>query len=121
MENGTIPTAKPLDTQNTEMPQQTSAGGRAVASFILGILSITCFGFLAGIPAIIVGKMEIKDIAEGKSPKSGHGLSKAGIILGIVGTVLTCIVTLASIAMVLTAVSLGKTHHLLPHFPSMGI
>jgi hypothetical protein len=29
--------------------------GLAIASLVLGILSLTCFGFLTGIPALITG------------------------------------------------------------------
>ncbi len=81
-----------------------SSSGKAVAALILGILSLVCFGFLAGIPAIILGRMELKAIDQGLSPESNRTLAKVGYILGIVGTILTCLGLLAYIAIIVIAV-----------------
>ena len=57
-------------------------------SLVLGILSIvTCCGILAPI-AWYLGSQEQKAIREGRSPVAGEGLAKAGVILGIIGTIL---------------------------------
>ncbi|HEY7213155.1 MAG TPA: DUF4190 domain-containing protein [Thermoanaerobaculia bacterium] len=68
--------------------QQQSASTQAIMSLVLGILSIvTCCGILAPI-AWYLGSQEQKAIREGRSPAAGEGLAKAGMILGIIGTVL---------------------------------
>jgi hypothetical protein len=68
--------------------QQQSASTQAVMSLVLGILSIvTCCGILAPI-AWYLGSQEQKAIREGRSPVAGEGLAKAGVILGIIGTIL---------------------------------
>ncbi len=84
-----IPIATPV--QPMPPPQQASQTGstRALATLILGVLSLICGGFMTGIPAIILGHMELKAIKLGTAPKEGEGLAKVGYILGIVGTVLT--------------------------------
>ena len=47
--------------------------------------------FFTGIPAIIIGKMEMRNIDQGLSPESNRNLAKIGYILGIVGTAITCL------------------------------
>lgn len=65
------------------------ASGRAITAFVLGILSIICMGFFAGIPAIILGVGEVRAVKSGNAPEAGEGLAKAGYILGIIGTSIT--------------------------------
>lgn len=72
-------------------PAPPPAGGKAVATLVMGILSIICCGFFVGVPAIIVGRSEIKAIKEGRSPKAGESIAQVGFILGIVGTALSCL------------------------------
>lgn len=79
--------------------------GKAVAALVLGIMSLVCMGFLAGIPAIILGKMELKAIDQGQSPESNRTLAKVGFILGLVGTILTCLVSLVYIGIIVFAVT----------------
>ena len=61
-----------------------------VWSLVLGIAAfvLSC-GFFAGIPAIIVGNMGKRAAAEGLA--NNPGLSKAGVILGWIATVLSLI------------------------------
>ena len=105
MEQDNIPVAKPVQTPSSE-PVQT-ASSRAIAALILGILSLVCMGFTTGIPAIILGSMELKAIKSGTSPKVGEGVAKIGYILGIIGTVLTCLVALAFAVLIALGISLG--------------
>ena len=80
------------------------ASGKAVAALVLGIMSLVCLGFLAGIPAIILGKMELKAIDQGQSPESNRNLAKIGFILGLIGTILTCLVSLAYVGIIVFAI-----------------
>jgi hypothetical protein len=56
----------------------------AVAALVLGIVSLVCFGPLAGILAVIFGFLGLQKAKQGGS---GRGMSIAGIILGIIGSV----------------------------------
>jgi hypothetical protein len=109
MENQNIPEAQPVaeQPQAAQTPAGQGASGRAVAALILGILSIICMGFLAGIPAIILGSMELKTIKAGAAPAAGESAAKVGYILGIIGTVLSCITMLIFFIMVALGVSMG--------------
>ncbi|HYX25774.1 MAG TPA: DUF4190 domain-containing protein [Thermoanaerobaculia bacterium] len=70
------------------VPQaQQSASTQAVTSLILGILGVICCGLIAPI-AWYIGNQELKAIQSGASPVAGEGLAKAGMILGIIGTIL---------------------------------
>lgn len=77
--------------------QQQGNNGKAIAALVLGILSVLCFGILAGIPAIIFGQIAKREIDAGNG--GGRGMAQAGFILGIVSvaiTVLALIVVLAA-------------------------
>jgi len=88
---------------------QSDKSSLPLVSLVLGILSLVCLGFLAGIPAIITGVMGRK---RAKMTGEGAGMSLAGIITGAIGTVLSIvgavvavIVLVAGGAAVVTAVT----------------
>ncbi len=90
-------------------PAAAPSNTRAIVALILGILSMPCFcGFLTGIPAIILGHLEMKAINEGKSPESNRNLAKIGYILGIVGTALTCLGAIAYVALIALGIWSGE-------------
>ena len=62
---------------------------------ILGILSLVCCGIFTGIPAIIMGRKAAND---GQN-YSNAGVIKAGLICGIIGTVLSVLGILFYIVM----------------------
>lgn len=64
-----------------------ASSNRPTIALVLGILGVVCCGLLAPV-AWIMGSSELKSIRAGSSPASGEGLAKAGMILGIIGTVL---------------------------------
>ena len=66
------------------MPQKTN--GKAIWSLVLGIVGMVCCGFIAGIPAIILGNMAKKEIDAGQG--TGRGMAQAGFILGIIAVAL---------------------------------
>jgi len=106
MESQNIPEAQPAE--QPPRPAQEGASGRAVAALVLGILSVFCMGILAGIPAIILGTIELKAIKAGQAPRAGESAAKAGYILGIIGTALTCLTILFLFVMLALGISLGS-------------
>lgn len=110
MNEQNIPVAQPVEQKpsTTEPPSQTGSN-RALVVLILGILSLVCGGFLTGIPAIILGNMELKAIKNGEAPQEGEGVAKVGYILGIVGTVLTCIAMIGIVLLALLGITLGTS------------
>lgn len=67
--------------------QSQSASTQAIVALVLGILGLVCCPFLAPI-AWFLGSQESKAVREGRSAVAGEGIAKAGMILGIIGTVL---------------------------------
>jgi hypothetical protein len=65
----------------------TSKNGLGTWALVLGILSIVCCGFIAGVPAIILGIQSKKAAAEGLA--TNGNLGNIGFILGIIGTAWT--------------------------------
>ena len=85
------------------------ASSRATSALVLGILSITCTGLLTGIPAMILGSMELRAIKAGESPPAGEQNAKIGFVLGLVGTLLSALAILAFIAVIALGISLGAS------------
>ncbi len=90
-------------------PQQ--ASGRAVASLVLGIISIVMCGFIAGIPAAILGKMELNAIERGQAPAAGKGLATAGFWMGAIVSGCTCLATIGYVILAITAASSGAQRY----------
>ncbi|MGB9773539.1 MAG: DUF4190 domain-containing protein [Bacteroidota bacterium] len=88
------------------------ASGRAVAALVLGIVSLVFVGFVAGIPAMILGKIEKDEIAAGRSPISGESLARIGFWLGFAGTVWSGLVLVTMILVLLGVLGVAS---FLPH------
>jgi Domain of unknown function (DUF4190) len=84
-------TASPLDRHASPVADGERKTGRAVASLVLGIISIPTFFFwpvaiTLGVLAIVIGSMARTDAR--KMGYTNVGTAKAGIICGIAGIVL---------------------------------
>lgn len=79
--------------------------GLAITSFVLGLLSLVCFGLLAGIPAIICGHVARGRARRAPGQFGGAGFALAGLIMGYVSFVVTLVILPA---MLLPALSRAK-------------
>ncbi len=75
---------------NQSPAYQSSASGRAIAAMILSIVSLFTCGPLLSVPGLIMGKMEMNAIREGRAPVAGEAFAKVGFYVGIIVTVLYC-------------------------------
>jgi hypothetical protein len=64
---------------------------KAVWAMVLGILGTVLCCLFAGVPAIILGAIARKEIAASAGFQEGRGMATAGLVLGIVSTVLSVI------------------------------
>ena len=85
----------------------------AIAALCCGVGQCLA-GPLASIPAIILGTMSIKQIRE--TGEEGHGMAVAGLVLGIVGTLLFVLGIVLFIAFVSFAFHQG--HQFNTNFPN---
>jgi hypothetical protein len=92
---------------------------KAVASLVFGMLSMTCAGLFTGIPAMLLGSLAHKDIAESRGRTIGRGMATAGSVLGAFGTFVNVVFFAVVVALALGArgggsglspVSLAKAH-----------
>jgi len=78
---------------------QPQTSQKAVWSMVAGIASlpfaVCCapIGFV-GIVGFILGRSAKKDIAESGGQKTGGGMAQAGVVMGIIGTVLAVLATI---------------------------
>ncbi|MFH1502433.1 MAG: DUF4190 domain-containing protein [Candidatus Eisenbacteria bacterium] len=78
------PQGTPQTTAAPQMGMKPSRGGAVLTLGILGI--VICF--ILGIIAWVMGKGDLREMQEGKRDPSGEQLTKAGMICGIIGTIL---------------------------------
>jgi DNA-directed RNA polymerase subunit RPC12/RpoP len=64
----------------------TRTSGKAIASLVLGIVSLFCFGVFTGTLAVVYGVIAQDEIRRNPS-LMGSGLATAGIVIGIIGFV----------------------------------
>ncbi|HMS10373.1 MAG TPA: hypothetical protein PKE66_12865 [Pyrinomonadaceae bacterium] len=73
-------------------PVQPSSGSeygqKAVAAFILAILALFCCGPISGVPAAIVGWLELDSIKNGRSPAGGRWMALVGLWGGIISSII---------------------------------
>jgi Protein of unknown function (DUF1559)/Domain of unknown function (DUF4190) len=75
-------------------PPQSATSGMAIASVILGILSLYV-GFFAGVPAIILGVLGLRAIGKDKGRFKGKGIAIAGLVTGAFGSLAPIVLLMA--------------------------
>ena len=70
-------------------PRPDEKNSLGVWSLCLGIVSFFCCGLITGIPSIIVGYLGIQAANEGRA--TNMGMSFAGIVMSVVGPVLSIV------------------------------
>jgi hypothetical protein len=85
------------------------AEGRGGVILALGILSIIMLGPLTGIPAWVMGHNDMKKIRSGMIVQSEKGLTQAGMILGIIGTILGLLVIMGIVIALMVAFFTAST------------
>ena len=73
----------------------------AQTSLVLGLVSLVCLGFLAGVPSFIMGYIGMSEAKEaerlGVSATAGRRMSKIGAYLALLIFICTCVFTLMGI------------------------
>lgn len=91
-------------------------GGAATASMILGIvglaMAVFCcgmgiFGVASSVVAWVLGRSELLKIQSGEASPAGEGQARAGMVLGIVGTVINGLIFIGVILYYVFIVVLG--------------
>jgi competence protein ComGC len=76
-------------------PSGTPKKGLAITSLILGLLSVVCFLFITGLPAIICGHIAYSRARRDPTRYSGAGMAIAGLVLGYASIVLSVLLAAA--------------------------
>jgi hypothetical protein len=80
-----------------------------VWGLVLWILSLVCFGLLAGIPGIIVSASARRRIRQSQGRLGGGGMATAGLVLSIIGTALTAVALVIIVIAAATHTSSSST------------
>jgi hypothetical protein len=73
-----------------------------VAALITGLLGVVTCPFV-GIAGLVLGSKARREIDSDPQRYTGRGMATAGFVLGIVGTVLTALLVVASVVLGLAA------------------
>ncbi len=98
----------PLDPYGRPRPPYAppaKSDARAITALLLGVLSMMCLGFLAGIPAIVLGAMSRKEIDRSQGALSGRGIAAGGIVTGLFGTGISLIVLVTLLSGAIEAIN----------------
>ncbi|MCW2760276.1 MAG: hypothetical protein JWR85_477 [Marmoricola sp.] len=81
-------------------PQRTSP--LAIVSLVLGILGIPCCSFFVlGVAAAVTGFIARKQIGDSNGQLKGAGMAMAGLVLGIIGTIVGLVLLILRVSGVL--------------------
>lgn len=83
-----------------QAPVQSVAPHRGVLILVIGILGIVCC-FICGIIAWVMGNNDLRKIDAGRMDPSGRGLTHAGKICGMVGTILAIVAIVIQLILML--------------------
>ena len=78
--------------------------GLAVASLVLGIVSLACSQCITAIPGVIFGHIALKQIRESGGVQTGQGLAIAGLVTGYISLGLAAALLLVWAVIVLLTV-----------------
>ncbi len=93
-------------------PAAPQTNGMAIASLVLGIVSLACSQCITAIPGVIFGHIALKQIRESGGAQTGRGLAIAGLVTGYVslGIVVAVVIVYAVIVLLaLLGVAVGAT------------
>lgn len=90
------------------MNQNQTKNGLSITSLVLGILSLVCLGFLAGIPAIVTGHIARNRARREPLVYGGAGQALAGLIMGYVSIALIPVIAFMA-ALLLPALAKAKS------------
>jgi hypothetical protein len=97
---GTVPPGNTLPAVSPQYAAVQPTEDKAVISMVLGILSLVGLSILAGIPAIILGKMSRDNIRASSGRLTGEGMATAGIVMGWVSVGIAVVFLLLMVLMV---------------------
>lgn len=89
------PRRRPRDDDWEDEPRRRRRPGKtsglAIAALVLGLLSF-CASALTGLPAVVLGVIGLISISQSEGRRSGKGLAIAGILVGLVGSVVSGVI-----------------------------
>lgn len=88
-------------------PRAFTPSGLSIAAFVLGILSFVTCGPCFGIPAIVIGLIELKNIRNLSSSAEGRPFALTGAILGGISSVLAVLIIVFYIIMMAIVIFAG--------------
>jgi hypothetical protein len=87
---------------------QAGLPGRGAAILTLGILSLVMLGLFTGIPAWVMGRRDLRRIRSGEIAAAEENFTKAGMIMGLVGTCISIVWVILGLILVFSVFNHGR-------------
>ncbi len=104
MTTGGQPPVQPVQAYPVGQPMRPHRGG---VILVLGIISLLCSCFVAGIIAWVLANSDLREMNAGRMDSSGRGLTQAGKICGIISVVLTLMVLAICMILLIASIVIG--------------
>ncbi|MBE3123580.1 MAG: DUF4190 domain-containing protein [Planctomycetes bacterium] len=98
------PALPPLPGGGYVPPAPPQTNGLAVASLVLGIISLACSQCLTAIPGIIFGHIALGQIRRSGGTQGGRGLAIGGLVTGYISVGIVLLVLIAYAALLFLSV-----------------
>jgi len=90
-------------------PAAPQTNGMAIASLVLGIVSLACSQCITAIPGVIFGHIALKQIRESGGTQGGRGLAIGGLVTGYISLGIVVIVYAIIALVVFLGVAVSAT------------
>ena len=100
----TTPALPPLPGGGYVPPAPPQTNGLAVASLVLGIISLACSQCLTAIPGIIFGHIALGQIRRSGGTQGGRGLAIGGLVTGYISVGIVLLIAVVYAAIVLLGI-----------------
>jgi len=104
MTTGDQPPIETVQAYPVEQPMQPHHGAPIL---VLGIVSLLCSCFVAGIVAWVLANSDLREMDAGRMDPSGRGLTQAGKVCGIISVVLGIVAVITWTLLVVTGTYTG--------------
>jgi hypothetical protein len=94
------PRAEPPSVPGYRLAPQSPTSPLAIASLVLGIVSLTLFPLLPGIPAVVCGHLSLKEIHRSAGAIGGRGAAIAGLVTGYISVAIMILLLVGLLAFV---------------------
>ena len=91
-------------------PPSSQANGFAIASLVLGVMSLLCMNCMTAVPGVIFGHVALWQMGRPGASQADKGLAVAGLVTGYLGLLLTLVFVVVYVLFIVGMAAAGNLH-----------